>query len=53
MTGASEGIGRGYALEVRRVLYCSCVLCIISFPSLAGETGTECGHYESFQGKTQ
>ena len=38
VTGASEGIGRGYALEVSKlisVLLFSCIACCIMFPVCA------------------
>ena len=55
VTGASEGIGRGYALEVHHCVCCCVVsythdLRVASFP--AGQARTECGHCESFSGQT-
>ena len=55
VTGASEGIGRGYALEVHHCVCCCVVsythdLRVASFP--AGQARTECGHHESFSGQT-
>ena len=55
VTGASEGIGRGYALEVHHCVCCCVISCthdlrVASFP--AGQARTECGHHESFSGQT-
>ena len=55
VTGASEGIGRGYALEVHHCVCCCVVsythdLRVASFP--AGQARTECGHHESLSGQT-
>ena len=56
VTGASEGIGRGYALEVSMTSLCVAVssvthdLRVASFP--AGQTRAECGHHESLSRQT-
>ena len=52
MTGASEGIGKGYALEVSILLLFSFMHTDLRIASLsAGQARVECGHHESLSGK--
>ena len=53
VTGASEGIGKGYALEVGILLLFSFMHTDLRIASLSvGQARAECGHHESLSGQT-
>ena len=45
MTGASEGVGRGYALEVITSIH---AISYTNILNTAGQAGYECGDHEPF-----